>query len=398
MKSNRVFVFSLMLNALLLAWVAWVWTAPRQPMPQNADATETSAASDNRTPSRKAVLKTRTRSDSALPRQLQWRDVESPDYKAYIANLRAIQCPDQTIRDIITARINKRTASQRAAIRRGGEEFVYWKPDVEYTDYYPKLRQERALEWDKGALLKELFGFDPNEQARRDAGTYEYMEWQYDFLTGDKREKAREIQERYVDQGRELKSAGSSDPEVQRKVRELYDKRLVELATVLSPEEVEEYDLCSSSLSESMRSSLDGFHPTPDEFRKLYRIKKNLKSDGDGGSRSEDDAAIREVLGEQRFAQYRRVQDYSYRELYRFSQARDLPADTADKVWELKTLTENALNDLRRDARLSPEERTALIRQNAEQAEEALVKILGNKKNLATYARWGGSWIQRLNR
>src|SRR6516162_1933421 len=32
-----------------------------------------------------------------------WRDVESPDYPVYIANLRAIGCPEQTIRDLIIA-------------------------------------------------------------------------------------------------------------------------------------------------------------------------------------------------------------------------------------------------------------------------------------------------------
>src|SRR5262245_45431219 len=36
-----------------------------------------------------------------------WSDLESTDYHQYIANLRAIGCPEQTIRDIIIADINK---------------------------------------------------------------------------------------------------------------------------------------------------------------------------------------------------------------------------------------------------------------------------------------------------
>src|SRR5687767_831304 len=36
-----------------------------------------------------------------------WRLVESEDYKKYIVNLRSIGCPEETIRDIITADVNK---------------------------------------------------------------------------------------------------------------------------------------------------------------------------------------------------------------------------------------------------------------------------------------------------
>src|SRR5262245_10847191 len=32
-----------------------------------------------------------------------WRTIESEDYRKYIANLRAIGCPEETIRDIIVA-------------------------------------------------------------------------------------------------------------------------------------------------------------------------------------------------------------------------------------------------------------------------------------------------------
>ena len=43
-----------------------------------------------------------SRTNFVVRRQFfSWRDVESPDYPVYIANLRAIGCPEQTIRDII---------------------------------------------------------------------------------------------------------------------------------------------------------------------------------------------------------------------------------------------------------------------------------------------------------
>src|SRR5687767_6195122 len=45
-----------------------------------------------------------------------WGSVESDDYREYIANLRAIGCPEETIRDIIIADVNKLYAGRIASL------------------------------------------------------------------------------------------------------------------------------------------------------------------------------------------------------------------------------------------------------------------------------------------
>src|SRR3989442_5976353 len=37
----------------------------------------------------------------------RWGQLESTDYRIYIGNLRAVGCPEETVRDIIVAEINK---------------------------------------------------------------------------------------------------------------------------------------------------------------------------------------------------------------------------------------------------------------------------------------------------
>jgi hypothetical protein len=44
---------------------------------------------------------------SSQRENFQWRQIESADYRTYIANLRAIGCPEQTIRDIIIADVHQ---------------------------------------------------------------------------------------------------------------------------------------------------------------------------------------------------------------------------------------------------------------------------------------------------
>ena len=47
------------------------------------------------------------------PERFDWRQIEASDYPAYIANLRAIHCPEQTVRDIITADVANLFARHR---------------------------------------------------------------------------------------------------------------------------------------------------------------------------------------------------------------------------------------------------------------------------------------------
>ena len=59
-----------------------------------------------------------------------WRDVESTDYPTYIANLRDIGCPEQTIRDIIIADINAMYSRRRALeVVTAGQQWWRAEPD-----------------------------------------------------------------------------------------------------------------------------------------------------------------------------------------------------------------------------------------------------------------------------
>src|SRR6185436_19245811 len=63
----------------------------------------------------------------AATKRFDWQSVESPDYKQYIANLRAIGCPEETIKDIILADVNKLYDQKKKAVRGPAKKFEYWK-------------------------------------------------------------------------------------------------------------------------------------------------------------------------------------------------------------------------------------------------------------------------------
>ena len=60
---------------------------------------------------------------------LRWAQLESEDYQTYIARLRGIGCPEQTIRDIIIADLDKLLAPEIAAAYGRRKELRYWHPE-----------------------------------------------------------------------------------------------------------------------------------------------------------------------------------------------------------------------------------------------------------------------------
>src|SRR5262249_53000387 len=58
----------------------------------------------------------------SAPEKFHWEQVESADYPTYIANLRSIGCPEQTIHDIIAADVHALHASRGEPQSFAGEE------------------------------------------------------------------------------------------------------------------------------------------------------------------------------------------------------------------------------------------------------------------------------------
>src|SRR5689334_12004191 len=91
-----------------------------------------------------------------------WGSVESEDYRQYIENLRAIGCPEETIRDIIIADVNKLFASRVAGLYPKPQEYRFWRVEDQAARKEEREREQkrRALEKEKHDLIKELLGVD----------------------------------------------------------------------------------------------------------------------------------------------------------------------------------------------------------------------------------------------
>src|SRR6185437_880523 len=150
MRRHLILFGSVGLNVVLLA----AWLATRQhyarlrthpPLPP--------------TPAVSNVYKTRV----VVRKQFfTWQELESPDYQAYVANLREIGCPQQTIRDIIVADVNQLYARKRAAeVPTADQEWWRYEPDAAFTQ--TANDKQASLEQERQNLLTTLLG--PNWNA-----------------------------------------------------------------------------------------------------------------------------------------------------------------------------------------------------------------------------------------
>lgn len=94
----------------------------------------------------------------------RWASVESTDYRTYIANLRGIECPEQTIRDIIKADVDALYAPRRDQLTLKKETSIKASPEAAVFAEDEFHRALDQLNKEESDLIAALFG-------DRDSGT-----------------------------------------------------------------------------------------------------------------------------------------------------------------------------------------------------------------------------------
>jgi hypothetical protein len=410
MNTRAIVLISFLGNIGLLALAFHLKAARSSALSAESSLAVSSASSSTRLAAVETKVEFVTNDVTA---EFRWRQVESRDYKAYIANLRTIGCPEETIRDIIAADVTKLYAQKRRALYPDLKPDEYWKKDPSWRGVNsPELERQtklRALDKEKSALLKELLGIDPIKERQKENGYVDYWDRIYGFLSEEKQQQVRDISDQFDQKIQPLYRMQMRDEDDEKEIRKLLREKLAAMASVLSPQELEQYELRASQIATQMRYDLDGFEPTQQEFQEIYKLRKQREEDlayvydqDDNEAQAKRKKAVDEVeeqlknmLGEQRFAEYKRAQDYSYKELVRLLERDNLPTLLAAKVHEWKTGSEDAVKRIRNDPSLTQEQRNEALQALRAEAEDALTRQLGEKV-FSNYRRNGGSWLNNI--
>ncbi|NBV23296.1 MAG: hypothetical protein EBS05_15425 [Proteobacteria bacterium] len=414
MNPKALLVISLIINVALGAALMKPATPPSGAETAGSASVPPKAENAKATPAPVAKARVVTQVvTNTLAQKFDWNSVESADYKQYIANLRSIGCPEETIRDIITADVNKLYEARRKELAGPKKKFEFWKPgSMMGAAVDPeRIEKERALNKEKRALLTQLLGSAPDEKPDLLASTATQLEAMFDFLPADKRSKVFDLMQDMQTKMQKAMKGGTPDPEDMRK---LMKETEAAMAAALTPEEMLDYNLRFSTTANMMRMQLAGFEPTEQEFLDIYKKRKayddefggafgggfNLK--GEEKARQEAakkalDEDIKAQLGDDRYAELKRGEDYAFQTMFRAADREGLGKEAAVKVYDMKKAAEDQARQVRADQTLTSEQRAAALRGIREETERS-VKTAFGEKGYATYERNSGTfWLNGIS-
>jgi hypothetical protein len=347
---------------------------------------------------------------TAVTNDFRWTQLETEDYRDYVARLRSIGCPEQTIRDIIIADLDKLLAPKMQAAGGHTNPIAYWQPIEqelwEDAEQKEALRQQREVDFQKREVIRQLLGVDLVGERLRVQGQGDYYGERLEFLPEEKRARVRLALDQFADQERTLLEQqaedGASLAENAELVRLRREKETA-LAQLLTPEERKQYDLWFSSAASSVRDSVYGMNASEEEFLKLYGLRQSFASRY-GESFGPSDPAwndyqteVHQALGDQRYADYARAQDPDYRELARVAKRFKLAPEVALQLYSYKQPVEEERTRVDADASLTLEQKNAAFDAIALETQRAFKETLGEKAFRHFMQRSANSWVQGQN-
>lgn len=319
-------------------------TSPARP----ESAASPTAMSVSRTPDARA-----TGAEAAVPSRLleRLRTVRSDDeIRSLVGDLRAAGVPRNVIRGFV---------AELLAARFAGREPTqpFWRrhsPSPEFVAATQTLATERQ------ALLEKLLGDDASPAATLTAAQ---REQRYGSLSDEKLNAVARIEREYDEMrakagaARETNASSRINGEIDQQ-RLLEQEKLRDLAAILSPEELEQYELRNTQTAQGLMRSLGGIDLAADEFAALYRLQRAVDLDHPfkisatpdmdalaARMKAQDDAneQARAVLSDDRYYKYLESVDFGYAGIARFAAAYpQISRETTLKVHRLQNELQNA--------------------------------------------------------
>jgi hypothetical protein len=349
-------------------------------------------------------------------RELDWRTIESNDYAEYVANLRKIGCPEDTIRDIILADVNQLYEARRWELEPPPGDWEFWRHPDEIPPDEAAAEEARAhaarltdLERERRQLLAGLLGESGLRAEFEQLKAEQLRDRSIQFLAPEKRIQIADVLARW----RHALDLGALADESQRASRYTEAERILdqELSALLTPREREEYEMRASPLAQRLRERLRGFGASREEFEQMFRLERRLGEElasiaaaaGEDPQAAERlqaaslelDQQIRQSLEPQRYAEYQRSLDPDYQTLYSLALDHEVPTSVANQVWDMRRAVQQQTERIRENPLLTADQKALALAAIRSETEAAIVTVLGEPL-LEAYQLRGGEWLNHL--
>ena len=373
MRRQLILIVSVGLN-LVLAAVLFSSRRHPAPVPAEADTNPPPAATMNDV--RVKVV--------ARKQFFSWQELESPEYAVYIARLREIGCPEQTIRDIVIADVGQLYARKRQKEVVTPDE-QWWRSTPDTNVIAAARAKIQALDQERRTLLTTLLGPGWDSGNSVNSITSLLSGPVLGELAPEAKQSVQDIITRY---DRLYKDAGKSGDRAA--LAHLRQEARQELAKVLNPAQLEEFFLRYSETAVDLRSKLNGAEVTPEEFRNLFRARdainqqRELLTGDDPNSVAQRaalnkqlDETIKTALGKDRYQALQLAQDPAYRDAVAYAKQAGLPTEAIQGLYELNKATMQEQNRIRNDDSLTQAQKDDQLKAVEQQQQSARDQLLG---------------------
>lgn len=408
MKTGRVFTISVLLNLALAGWALWWLVRSRG----GAVAEERSAVPAASAPRVVGDSPPASNAPVAITYQtnhFHWPQIETNDFVQLALNLRALGCPEKTVRDLVNARAVR--ALERL-IQSTGPKLPFWTAGLQRERAHREAEREVLAAVGKIITSVEAAlgpgSFPPDSKLTDDFVEQAVVR----FLSGPMSEEtfsrlrtlfarqdfARE-KIRTVARGVMLEADEQALEQQNRQVQ-------AELAAIFSPAELEEFTARLGIFKMADEVRFEATDLTQAEIRQVGLMRGRLsfvRLDGwfDGQRLSDEQEAqftsdLRQFLGAARYAQVERAADDDFKRLFDLSRDNQLPQETAVKAFELRQLTAREVAALRADPALAAAERQQRLAAVQAETQAAMLQLLGATAWQA-YLQHSGSWLTNVS-
>jgi len=324
-----------------------------------------------------------------------WDQVQSTNYATFIKNLRAIGCPEKTIRDIVTSDVD-RIYARRKITDVVYPNYQWWKSTPDPALIEAEQEKLRSLESERRELLTGLLGPGWDAEAKEVIAARGGVTLTGPIL-GDLPAQTKQAVldivaaaqlkiEAYQEQQR--LQGDAIDPMQMVRLRE---EPLVQLASVLGQEAYEEFGLRYSPAAQQLRELMRTVDLTPDVFRELFSALGGIigqpvyyYTGADPALlkqqqqlQTQSDALIKATLGADVYAAYQLNQDPIYRSAQAAVQQLNLPANVLVPIYQIDRATQAEMDRIRSDDTLSNDEKIEALAQTQVQEQQSLEQLLG---------------------
>ncbi|CAM2934782.1 hypothetical protein [Rariglobus hedericola] len=396
----------LLLVASLVANAAFVTVTLRRTA--SPDETTTSSPSHSATTGIKPSTKPAASSTDIVSA------LKANDPEALRDLLRSAGLPDETVRTMVGTAIWGRYRDRMKALQpKPDPEKPWWKNDQ--NNWYGNMSREQRSEMRR--LQREA-----NDESTRVLGPnkdnygYGWQDTRLSFLPEEKRKDYQEIEQDYQDLIQEVQQdmQGFTLPSDTEKIRFLKEEQKRDLAAILTPAELADYELRMSNTAQQLRWKMTKFDGSEDEYRKIFSLQKtfddsqqtdaygnpsNPQSPEEWKKRQESEKLLTEQikasLGPERYADYVRSQNYEYQQLTSATKRLSLPPETAKQVYNLRDTVSVESQRIADNESLGMEQKKQAFADLATRTREQVRSSLGAEA-AEVYLKSGMTWLNNV--